>query len=128
MEQWLQNIAADTATQDPQERVIVNRPADLNDVCFDFVGTAFEEEFTFDGPGVCNALFPNHAEPRTAAGAPVANDILKCQLKHFDANDYGPDFSDEQLAGLATVFEKGVCDWTQPGVAQTGIAGTYLHY
>jgi hypothetical protein len=128
MEQWLQNIAADTATQDPQERVIINRPADLNDVCFDFVGTAFEEEFTFDGPGVCNALFPNHAEPRTAAGAPVANDILKCQLKHFDANDYGPDFSDEQLAGLATVFEKGVCDWTQPGVAQTGIAGTYLHY
>jgi hypothetical protein len=128
MEQWLQNVAADTATADPQERVIVNRPADLNDVCFSFDGTPIEEEFTYDDPGLCNMLFPNHGDPRIAAGAPVANDILKCQLQSFSANDYGPDFSDAQLARLGAVFEKGVCDWAQPGVAQSGISGTDLHY
>ena len=97
-------------------------------MCFDFDGTPIEEEFTYDGPGLCNALFPNHGDPRVAAGAPAANDILKCQLQHFSANDYGPDFSDAQLARLGAVFKKGVCDWAQPGVAQSGVRATDIHY
>lgn len=70
MEQWLQNIAADTATADPQERVIVNRTADLNDVCFDFFGTAIEEEFTYDGQGRCNALASARPTPTTELSTP----------------------------------------------------------
>ena len=108
--------------------MILNRPADLNDVCFDFFGTPYEEEFTYDGPGMCNALFPNHGDPRTAAGGPVAGDILKCQTRPLDANDYGPEFTEEQLDRLANVFQSGVCDWTKPGVAQRRIRSTYIHY
>lgn len=128
MEQWLQNIAADTMTQDEQDRVTMNRPEDLNDVCFDFDGTPWEEEFTYDDPGFCNTLFPNHGDPRIAAGGPVAGDVLKCQTRFIDPNDYGPEFTDEQLGRLADVFQEGVCDWTKPGVAQSGIRSTYIKY
>ena len=43
---------------------------------------------TFDGPGRCNTLFPNHKNPRLVAGRPIADDITKCQLKPIDARDY----------------------------------------
>ena len=41
-------------------------------------GTRIDEAATFDGPGRCNTLFPNHKNPRLVAGAPVADDITKC--------------------------------------------------
>ena len=39
-------------------------------------------------PGPCRDNYPLHGDPRTAAGAPLRNDILKCQLKPAATSDY----------------------------------------
>ena len=55
---------------------------------------------TFDGPGRCNALFPNHKNPRLVAGSPIADDITKCQLKPIDARDYSAPFTADEMQRL----------------------------
>ena len=52
------------------------------------------------------------------AGGPLAENILKCQLKPLDPSDYPAVPSPAQLARLAAVFPTGVCDWSKPGVGQ----------
>ena len=60
-----------------------------------------------------------HASPRQVAGGPLAENILKCQLKPLNPADYAPVvFSSTQLARLQATFPDGVCDWSQPGVGQ----------
>jgi hypothetical protein len=60
-----------------------------------------------------------HASPRQVAGGPLAENILKCQLKPLNAADYAPIvFTSDQLARLNATFPDGVCDWTKPGVGQ----------
>ena len=41
--------------------------------------------------GRCHELYPSHTFPRFVAGAPIANDIIKCQLKPISASDYEGD-------------------------------------
>ena len=36
--------------------------------------------------------------------------------------------TDQQLDRLEQVFSEGVCDWTQPGVGQVPLAGTWAFY
>jgi len=62
------------------------------------------------------------------AGAPPANDVLKCSLKRFDRSDYTRSLTADQLTGLSEIFPEGVCDWTQPGVGQVPLAGTWAFY
>jgi hypothetical protein len=61
-------------------------------------------------------------DPRPAAGAPLANDILKCSLQSVEdavaAGVYEVPLTEEQLARLEAVHPEGVCDWTVPGVGQ----------
>jgi Tannase-like family of unknown function (DUF6351) len=78
--------------------------------------------------GPCRDNYPLHDDPRTAAGAPRRNDILKCQLKPVDATDYTVPFSAEQMARLRAAFPTGVCDWTKQGVGQVPLEGTWLRY
>ena len=63
-------------------------------------------------------MFPIHSDPRIAAGAPMTDDILKCQLKPIDAKDYKTAPTADQMAQLKAAFPDGVCDWTKPGVGQ----------
>ena len=46
------------------------------------------------------------------AGAPIANDVLKCQLKPVSAADYKASFTPAQLARLKAIFPDGVCDFS----------------
>ena len=62
------------------------------------------------------------------AGAPSANDVLKCTLKSVDGSDYTRSLTADQLVTLAQIFPEGVCDWTQPGVGQVPLAGTWAVY
>jgi hypothetical protein len=52
----------------------------------------------------------------------VSENILKCQLKPFSADDYtgAPTGvpSAAQLTRLQAVFPTGVCDWSRPGQYQ----------
>ena len=60
------------------------------------------------------------------AGAAVTTDVLKCQLKPIDAADYSVRFSREERVRLGELFPNGICDWTQPGVEQLPLLGTWL--
>ena len=76
----------------------------------------------------CEEAFPIAEEPRTAAGAPRANDVIKCQLTPLEEAwaDSDVTFSDDQLDRLAAVFPDGVCDWSQRSVGYGPPDGTWL--
>jgi nitrous oxide reductase accessory protein NosL len=68
------------------------------------------------------------ASPRQTAGGPLAEDILKCELKPLafsDADYTGITFTADQQARLRAVFATGVCDWSKPGVGQQRSPGWY---
>jgi hypothetical protein len=110
------------------DKVVRNKPAEAVDACWDADGNKIVEPTSFNGKGKCNILYPVHGEPRLVAGAPLTNDVLKCQLKPIQYSDYKVAFTDEQKARMATVFPSGVCDFTKPGIEQVGLKGTYQRY
>jgi hypothetical protein len=127
MNQWLDAIVAD-ATPVSIDKVVKHKPADAVDTCWDESGKKIVEPARFDGEGACNTLFPVHSEPRLVAGAPLTNDILKCELKPVNFAEYQATFSDAQKARMKKVFATGVCDFSKPGVEQRPIQGTYRKY
>ena len=127
MTQWLDALAADPAPLS-HAKVVRDKPAAARDAWFDDEGRKHVEKATWDGPGGYNATYPNHSEPRIVAGAPIANDVLKCQLKAPRPTDYKVTFTPAQWARLKAVFPTGVCDFSKPGVGQVPLKGTYQRY
>lgn len=127
MNKWLDAMTADPAPLSTN-KVVRHKPADAVDACWDAAGNKIAEKATFDGKGKCNQLYPVHSEPRLVAGAPLTNDIAKCQLKPVNLADYKVTFTDAQKARLKAVFPTGVCDFSKPGVGQAPIKGTYQRY
>jgi hypothetical protein len=78
--------------------------------------------------GPCHDDYPLHGDPRTAAGAPIGNDILKCRLQPIDVSSYDVQLTPEQAARLERIFPDGVCDWSKKGVGQVPLEGTWLKY
>ena len=103
------------------------RPEGVADDCV-LDGVRVVGDDAFDEGEPCAEAYPYHGDPRTAAGAPVANDIIKCALVPADAASYGVAFNDAQAGRLAEVFPDGVCDWTQPGVGQVPLDGVWLDF
>jgi hypothetical protein len=118
MDRWLDNIAADHASEAQLAKIIRNRPADLADSCWATDGEQIVEPASYDGTGRCNQLYPSHANPRMTAGGPLADDVLKCALKPISPLDYPRSLTSDQLRRLAVVFRSGVCDYSRPGVGQ----------
>lgn len=132
MNAWLDAIAADPAPLTP-DKVVKHKPAEAVDACFTPDGEKIVEPASYNGSridtnGRCNALYPVHGEPRLMVGAPLTNDIAKCQLKPIDYADYKVGFSDAQKKRMAAIFPDGVCDFTKPGVGQVPLKGTYQRY
>jgi hypothetical protein len=125
MAAWLDGIKKDTSSASPAEKVRRAKPVAATDGCWDGSGNRLDEPASFDGPGKCNGLYPNHKNPRLVAGAPITDDILKCQLKPVDAREYKAKFSADELKRLRTIFPGGVCDYSKAGVGQVPLAGTY---
>jgi hypothetical protein len=65
---------------------------------------------------VCDTTVQAYASPRIAAGAPVADDTLKCQLVPLKRTAYSVTFTDAQWAALQKVFPTGVCDYKKASV------------
>ena len=129
MDQWLETLAADSSTDPLIEKVVRAKPADLVDACWSRDDEPRKiAESQVRGEGRCEDLYPSAPPPREVAGAPLASDIIKCALKPIDAADYGVAFTDVELQRLGAIFPDGVCDWTAPGVEQTGLAGTWLTF
>ena len=127
MNQWLDAIVADPAPVSP-DKVVKHKPADAVDTCWDPQGNKIVEPASFDAKNKCNALYPVHSEPRLVAGAPLTNEVMKCQLKPVNVGEYKVTFTDAQKARMKAVFAAGVCDFSKPGVGQVPIKGTYQRY
>jgi Tannase-like family of unknown function (DUF6351) len=126
MDQWLMGLFADTTNAPIHDKIVNAKPVDLVDACFTNNGTVKIAELQlFQGATVCNQLYPSHSSPRMVAGEPVANDVLKCQLKPINTGDYAVAFIPTELAQLAAIFPQGVCDFSKPGVGQVPLENTW---
>lgn len=127
MTAWLDKMAADRSPLSP-EKVVRNKPAEAVDAYWDATGKKFIEPASFGGGGGFNTMYPVHSEPRLIAGAPLTNDVLKCQQKPVNFGDYKIGFSDSQKMRMKAIFASGVCDFSKPGVEQAPLNGTYRRY
>jgi hypothetical protein len=127
-DEWQRNIAADRSGGSYQAKVIRNKPSSLRNACWDDAGVMHEQPASPSAPGICNSLYPVHADVRIAAGGPRAGDILKCRLKPIDFGDYKVSFAPAERLRLAAIFPKGVCDWSRSGVNQQPQKDEWLSY
>ena len=108
------------------------RPDAAVDTCYGTDGSVIAQgedvEDVEDVEGVCNETYPSYGDPRTAAGAPLRNDILSCRLQPADPSDYEVAFSKAERTRLGQVFPEGVCDWSKPGFGQVPKIGTWIDY
>ena len=129
MDQWLANIAADASAGSRREKIIRNKPANLQEGCLtrDAAQAKIVEKFERTR-GQCAALYPAPGSPRFVAGGPLAADVIKCQLKPVALSDYPAPLTPSQRTRLAEIFPAGVCDWSKPGVEQQRLRGTWLSF
>ncbi|HWZ74776.1 MAG TPA: DUF6351 family protein [Casimicrobiaceae bacterium] len=123
-EQWMEAIAADTSNLSQRDKAIRNKPAMATDGCWKTATIGFWRErqtFSRTNNSICNTLYPSYAFPRYVAGGPVAANIIKCQLKPVNPGDYSVSLSAAEVLRLNRIFPNGVCDWSKPGVNQTGV-------
>lgn len=127
MTKWLDAMAADTAPLTPA-KVVKHKPADAVDAYWTPDGKRVNEVASWDPNTSWNKTYPIHLEPRIMAGAPIENDIMKCQLKPVDFGAYKTKFSKAQQSRMKKAFPDGVCDWSKPSVGFSFIKGTYQRY
>jgi hypothetical protein len=115
IDKWVAAIKADASTATLEEKVVKNKPAEAFDFCY--IGNDYTTKVTDWAKCDADPVLRYFASPRQVAGGPLAEDVLKCQLKPLKRSDYATTFSDEQWTRLSKVFASGVCDWSKPGVA-----------
>ncbi len=128
MDTWLSNLNVSAPKETlnsvrTQAQVILGKPATAVDFCFLTGDTTFSNPVT--DMALCDAdpRLQKHSSPRQVAGGPLAENILKCQLKPLNSVDYAPlVFSSAQWARLQATFPDGVCDWSEKGVGQQSAA------
>jgi hypothetical protein len=124
MDTWLSNLVVNAPkamlnSVRTHAEVVAAKPSTAFDLCYLSGDTTFSTPVT--DAAVCDAdpRLAKHASPRQVAGGPLAEDILKCNLKPLNTADYLPaTFTAEQLVRLYNAFPGGVCDWSKPGVGQ----------
>jgi len=127
MTRWLDAITADPAPLST-EKVVRHKPAEAVDAYFDASGRKFAEKASWDPNTAWNKMYPVHLEPRMVAGAPVTNDVMKCQLKPVNMADYKVSFTPAQQQRLRRIFPQGVCDFSKKGQGWVALKGFYQRY
>ncbi len=124
MDSWLSNLVASAPkltlnSVRTHAEVVAAKPSTAFDLCY------LSGDATFSTPvtnmAMCDAdpRLQKHASPRQVAGGPLAEDILKCQLKPLNTADYLPaTFTAQQLVRLYNTFPDGVCEWSKQGIGQ----------
>ncbi len=117
MDKWMSNIAAN-----PENSISANKPVLATDSCFDAEGVLVAAgDDVWNGildesqeKGVCTERNKTYTNSRMVAGAPLSNDVFKCDLQPIaTAIDDGlyaewvP--STEQIEKLNAIFPEGVC-------------------
>jgi hypothetical protein len=127
MDEWLENLARDPSPLS-REKFVRTKPRDLTDGCYKPDGGKISEGAEpNDSALLCNQIYPVYGTPRIATGAPLTDDILKCQLRELDAKAYVHPLAADQLRRLKAVFPQGVCDYSRLGVGQQSVK-TWLSY
>ncbi|HMG23514.1 MAG TPA: DUF6351 family protein, partial [Kofleriaceae bacterium] len=124
MDQWLTAMKADATDLALEAKVVATRPGTAFDFCNKPIDASHSSQVT--DSTICDAdpLLKPHASPRQIAGGPVAENVMKCQLRPINRADYNPiGLTDAQFDRLKLVFPDGVCDFTRPGVAQQDAIG-----
>ena len=111
MDRWLSTIESDRRHLPLPQKVIRDKPADAVDACF-LNGQEVTDQAT------CRAAFPFFADAHIAAGGPLADNVMQCQLQPLDPRSYAVTFSASQWARLQQTFPTGVCNFSRPGVDQ----------
>ena len=129
MGEWLTALATDASADAPIVKLRRAKPAEFADACWtrDEAPRKIVEPLAYQS-GRCDEIYPAFSYPRGVAGAPIAGDIIKCQLKPIDPADYAVGFTADEMARLKAIFPEGVCDWSKPGVGQQPLAGTWLSF
>ena len=131
MDTWLStlNSQAPKATLNSsrtQAQVIAAKPAAAVDLCFLTGDVNFATPVTDQAACDADVRLKFFSSPHQVAGGPLAENILKCQLKPIAAADYAPAvLSAAQLTRLQAAFPGGVCDWSKPGVGQQDPKGPF---
>jgi hypothetical protein len=125
LNRWLDNIAAHPEPLSP-DKVIAYKPGDAVDTCWDLSGNKIVEPATRDPNSQCNLLYPYFSQPQLEAGQGLTRDVLKCALKQMKFSDYRVAFTPAEQSQLVRIFPNGVCHYTQPGVSEQLLLGTYL--
>jgi len=116
LDKWLARVEADGRSIPLAQKIIQDKPNDVGDRCTDGAGQSVPSE-------VCDQTVASYSAPRIAAGGPLTDDVLSCQLKPLRRDDYNVTFTDAQWAELKKAFPTGVCDYSRPGIGQRGAIG-----
>ena len=109
---WLAAVARDRRSVPLPQKIIEDRPATLVDRCTDGNGNEIEASR-------CDEAVQSYSDPQLEAGMPATNDVLRCRLEPLHRADYeGIAFSDLQWARMQSIFPRGVCDFTKPGLGR----------
>ena len=132
IDEWLTALAADTTSDPVEVRLERARPDSAVDNCITGDGERITGVDVYEPGGACAERYPVSADTRIVAGAPLANDIVKCRLQTvaeaIDAGVYSVELSADDRARLEAIFPDGVCDYTRPGVGQGPVEGDWLSY
>ena len=129
MDTWLSTLntqapKASVNAERTHAQVVAAKPAAAIDFCFLTGDVNFTTPVTDQATCDADARLKYFASPHQVAGGPLAENILKCQLKPLVFSDYpGITFTAPQQARLNAVFPNGVCDWSKPGVGQQDPVG-----
>ena len=124
MDTWLTSLMSTAPKaflndQHSHDQVVAAKPAAAFDFCYLTSDTTFSNKVTDFATCDTDPRLKANASPRQVAGGPLAEDIMKCQLKPLVFTDYtGITFTAGQQARLNALFPNGVCDWSMPGVSQ----------
>jgi hypothetical protein len=113
MDRWLARVDADHSNVPLARKIIQDKPDTIAPRCTDGQGHEAPSE-------VCDQTVASYGTPRQGADGPLAEDVMKCQLKPMRRDDYPVTFTDAQWTRLQQAFPGGVCDYSKPGVSQHG--------
>jgi len=106
MASWLDAIEADTSDKPLADKIVDNKPSDVQDQCNGIPGEMCPESTML--------VF---GTPRTVAGANRLGDQVQCRLRDFSREDnYGLGniiWTDTEWEQLEALFSTGVCDWSE---------------
>ena len=134
MDQWLDNIEADTSSRSLATKVAHDKPASLVDACF--LGNSPTETptpqphgLTYSGTAEpCETAYRIHALPRLVAGQPLDLLTLKCALGPIERKAYDMKLKGAEIKELEEVFPTGVCHYKKKGPEEQGASGVWLNY